>query len=155
MDKNDEETTVNQYIKGIGHQIAGRDFIKQVDIHTQGRDPIFDPKDPNVIDCPFGCGQKTWYHAQTCRNCDQPVAQYFEYQEQLERQRQSKRFGMKVSIAMNTIAMVVGLYLINLSENVLANAFESLLSMLGYLIIVLSTVLNFFQAIKYWLTRND
>ncbi|MGE6436630.1 hypothetical protein [Shewanella baltica] len=155
METSDEETIVNQYIKGIGHQIAGRDFIKQVDIHTQGRDPIFDPNDPNVIDCPFDCGQKTWRHAQSCRNCDQPVAQYFEYKEQLERQRQSNRFSMKVSLVMNTIAMVVGLYFINLSEYVLANAFGSLLSMLGYPILALGTLLNLGLGIKYWLTKDD
>lgn len=154
MAKNDE-ATVNQDIKGSGHQIAGRDFIKQVDIHAQVREPIFDPSDSNVIDCPFGCGQKTWRHAQTCRNCDQPVAQYFEYQEQLELQRQSKRFGMIMSLVMNAIAMVVGIYLINFSENVFINAFGSLLSMLGYLILALGTVLNLSLGIKYWLTKDD
>lgn len=48
---------VNQQIKGQNHQIAGRNFIKQVDIHIQGKESIFAPSNPNAIDCPF-CGAK-------------------------------------------------------------------------------------------------
>ncbi|MCP3130045.1 hypothetical protein [Shewanella sp. KJ2020] len=119
------------------------------------RRPHFLPNDPNVVDCPFHCGQQTWFNSDKCWNCDRPVAQYFEYKEQLERQRQSRRFGMIVSLVMNIIAMVVGLYFINLSEYVLANAFGSLLSMLGYPILALGTALNLGLGIKFWLTKDD
>lgn len=107
METSDEETIVNQYIKGIGHQIAGRDFIKQVDIHIQGQESIFAPNNPNVINCPF-CGAKALATSVLCRECYGPVKDYFD--EQLEEQRQAelKRVHEKAEIIFACSISLVG-----------------------------------------------
>ncbi|MCG9736783.1 hypothetical protein L1D32_01235 [Shewanella insulae] len=88
---------VIQQIKGQNNQIAGRDFIKQLDIHIQGQESSFDHNNPHAIDCPF-CGAKTLATSILCRECYSPVKEHFD--EQLEEQRQAelKRFREKSEI---------------------------------------------------------
>lgn len=143
----------------VKQKIEGDNNIQLGTVHgsvfIDKRRPHFLPNDPNVVDCPYKCGQKTWFNSDKCWNCDRPVAQYFEYQEKLEQQKKIKRFNMIFSIVMNTIAMIGGISLIYLIGHEPKDPFGSLFSMLGYPMLVMGTVLNFFQGVKYYFTRDD
>ena len=107
MAQSEKELGINQYIKGSSHLIAGRDVIKQLDIHIQGQESSFDHNNPNAIDCPF-CGKKTLATSVLCRKCYSPVKDHFD--EQLEEQRQAelKRFREKSEIIFACSISLVG-----------------------------------------------
>lgn len=47
------------------------------DLKLERRAPIMREDDPNVVDCPYDCGQQTWYDAEECWNCSRRVKDYF------------------------------------------------------------------------------
>lgn len=47
------------------------------DLNLDRRAPIMREDDPNVVECPYGCGQLTWYDAEECWNCSRRVKDYF------------------------------------------------------------------------------
>lgn len=42
--------------------------------------PIMREDDPDIVYCPFDCGQRTWWNAPECWNCGRPVLEYFNNQ---------------------------------------------------------------------------
>lgn len=90
------------------------------------RRPHFLPNDPNVVDCPYHCGQQTWFNSDKCWNCDRPVGQYFL---ELARQKQREEFKNNTfRIGVTAIGLSAGIYIISpyLPENI--SVFTSLLS---------------------------
>lgn len=47
------------------------------DLNLGRRAPIMREDDPNVVECPYKCGQLTWYDAEECWNCSRRVKDYF------------------------------------------------------------------------------
>lgn len=47
------------------------------DLNLERRAPIMREDDPNIVECPYGCGQLTWYDAEECWNCSRRVKDYF------------------------------------------------------------------------------
>lgn len=79
------------------------------------RRPIFQHNDPNVVECPYGCGQQTWFNSDKCWNCDRPVAQYFIDEDREKRRKEFKqtRFSEGVlAIVFSACIYMVSPYLI-------------------------------------------
>lgn len=47
------------------------------DFRLERRAPIMREDDPNVVWCPYDCGQLTWYDSEQCWNCTRRVKDYF------------------------------------------------------------------------------
>lgn len=47
------------------------------DLRLERRTPIMRADDPNVVSCPYNCGQLTWYDAEECWNCTRRVKDYY------------------------------------------------------------------------------
>jgi hypothetical protein len=82
------------------------------DIHVERSTPIINPSDPDVVACPFKCGQLTWWNAPKCWNCGRPVFQHFEHQRRSLRKKMLKRRG-KILVLLGLVIIVVGNYLPN------------------------------------------
>lgn len=115
---------VKQEIEGDNNiQISG----VQGSVIIDKRRPHFLPNDPNVVDCPYHCGQQTWFNSDKCWNCDRPVEQYFL---ELARQKQREEFKNRAfDGGINAIGISIGIYIISpyLPESI--SVFTSLLSL--------------------------
>lgn len=62
------------------NRIADRDYFEHVDgdVVVERSRPFMRHDDPNIVDCPYGCGERTWWNATECWNCRRPVFQYFQ-----------------------------------------------------------------------------
>lgn len=129
----DQLRNVHQHIDGEGNFVAGRDLVKQIDVHNEGRRPIFSPNDPNVVDCPFGCGQRTWFNAERCWNCDQPVSRYFNQIAQQERQQRWERLNFRMVITIAALATLGGISMMWFSEQLFSKTGAQLGNVLGRL----------------------
>lgn len=56
-------------------------FHNTVGVVNVGQPPILRPDDPDLIDCPHGCGQRTWWNRELCWNCGRPVLAVIQRQE--------------------------------------------------------------------------
>ncbi len=77
-------------IHGGNNRIAERDYyeVKQLegDLVVERQRPFMRADDPNIVRCPFGCGELTWWNSHECWNCRRPVHQYF-----IDKHRQARR----------------------------------------------------------------
>lgn len=115
---------MKQNIEGDGNiQINGNVETIIVD----KRRPHFLPNDPNVINCPHDCGQRTFIDLENCWNCERPVKQHFL---DLERQKQREEFKNKAfDGGLIAIGISIGIYIVSpyLPENI--SVFTRLLSL--------------------------
>src|SRR5690606_26879863 len=67
----------NQQIEGNNNVQVGR---LDGDLIVEPPTPFMREDDPNVVPCPFQCGQRTWWNAPGCWNCGRPVLAFFQQQ---------------------------------------------------------------------------
>ncbi|WJG24302.1 hypothetical protein [Vibrio furnissii] len=101
MDEN--SNLINQRISGENHQIAGRDYITNVN----PSEPEFDDGNPYKTNCPQ-CGRTTGRFSTSCKNCDFPVKAHFDAVE-AEKQKQLKRERLDALSLKGTLALYGGL----------------------------------------------
>lgn len=77
------------------------------------RTPIMNPNDPNIVSCPFGCGQLTWWNANECWNCRRPVFEYFLSQKRKERKRKLEKHSILTAVIGFALFVVGFMYLLN------------------------------------------
>ncbi|ECI5747489.1 hypothetical protein D5P88_15860 [Salmonella enterica subsp. enterica] len=94
---------VKQKIEGNNNVQVGK---MEGDVHIEHSAPIINPSDPDVVACPFKCGQLTWWNAPKCWNCGRPVLQYFEHQWRLSRKNTLTRRA--IVLALMGFAMLFG-----------------------------------------------
>ncbi len=87
---------VKQRIDGDGNVQVGK---LEGDVIVDRLAPIMREDDPDVVHCPFNCGQLTWWNAPKCWNCGRPVLAYFEQQA-----RQARKDAMNKRAALFGLA---------------------------------------------------
>lgn len=76
------------------------------DLRLERRTPIMRKDDPNVVRCPFGCGQLTWYDAEECWNCTRRVKDHY-----VARERRALLETRNIQIAISgalSLALLLG-----------------------------------------------
>jgi len=94
------EKGVTQTFTGPVAYVAGHDVnvtehhhehleIERVDgdLVIERTRPNMRADDPDIVLCPFGCGELTWWNSDECWNCRRPVYAHFRYINRKQRQK--------------------------------------------------------------------
>ena len=105
-------------------------------LKLERRAPIMRKDDPNVVDCPFGCGVKTWCNAEQCWNCTRRVKDHFIAQQRKAR-LETKQWQALISGAV-AAALLFGFD--HLPESLRGYALALGLGVLGATVLLLKSV---------------